>query len=132
MESKVNKILSAFSFGKVQDFLTFLKEMERNNLSVSDIEEFVVSKRKEIIRKNNLNDAYSRAYHKLWKEVARKCPSCRNIMKLMDAGDGGCHWFCQKCGMGVYSENSVKEEIEAIGFGEEVHARIRASLNRRN
>ena len=114
---KVEKLLNAFTFGEVQNFLNFLRVLDKNSLSTKDVEDFVISKRELMIRHAKLRVQKQRARRDLWNKVAKKCPKCGKMMSLDDAGSNDCHWFC-KCGFGIYSANMLEEELIEIGFQE--------------
>ena len=83
------------------DFLNQLKWLEKYNLSSKDVS-------------NKLK------YNK-WRTISIDCTECNGKMTLhmvntgpanQTGDDSNCVWICDKCMETIYSERSIKDEIE--------------------
>lgn len=109
----MRQIEEIFSFGKLQGFLTLLKELETRGLSVEDLRSYVAARRKEM-------DEATRGT----KFDGKPCPECGTNMTLMPLNtgtrdqtgdDSKSVWYCPTCHFEEFSEKTVdsiiKEEI---------------------
>ena len=121
----IGRKLSIFNFGKLQDLVTLFDILEREELSLEDVKEFIASSLENYRVTQARFQQMSEEREKLWKKNTRKCPTC--MMPLMarpitiPKGKGNregytCHWFCQeeKCNFEEYTHEDFKEVYQKI------------------
>jgi len=110
----MDKIISTsgvpFNYGQHQDIVQMLNHIERSGKTVEDYKEWVYQKPIQ-------DNARLEQERQHWEDHAPKCPDCGRSMTLQALEDNDCHWIC-KCGYGVYSPNSIRDELIKYGLAE--------------
>ena len=100
MEKNIEKAISAFSLGQIQDSLALYKHIKKNGFSIQDLQDWVKGRYRKIDKKNPTKPAARPA----------SCPECGFPMIVQPAGEDpedGSHWTCPKCRFGKYDPRPV-------------------------
>ena len=127
-EKRVEEIrqkLSVFSFPRLQELVTLSNLLEKENISLKEIKEFINSFL-ELQEINRLRfDSEREKQKKFWKKITKKCPECG---KPLDLAPVGCskgkankfgyksYWSCsgEDCLYDKYTTREFKEIIEEL------------------
>lgn len=89
----LEETLSAYSFGQLQDFISFYKFLVKRGITLEDVSMYVSEIRKQ---KTEQIEFVAKA-HKTFP----KCPDCNIVMVPRavdeDDQDEGSYWICPKC-----------------------------------
>jgi len=105
-----------FSFGRLQDIATLIKQLKRNHIPVIKFVEYVEQEKTNRAKINKSNK-------KRWEQNTLKCPDCQSPMNLFpvntvpgdQTGDGSQSvWMCPKCGETVYNLETVAEILTGM------------------
>jgi len=110
---KFEKDMAAFSFGRHQDVLTYLNQLEFFGWTIEDAKEWIDGKRKELT---------SRPV----QAAVFKCPDCQSPMQLLKVNispatqtndSSKSVWLCtnKKCMNAIYNNKSVEEILKKKG-----------------
>ncbi len=107
-----------FPFGTLQDLGTFLRHLEKNQLSVSDFLGYIDQQKQEAAGREKRVATLREQRQKEWAEIARKCPECSAPMNLFQVNtgprdqtgdDSNSQWACPVCLHDEYSTKTVRE-----------------------
>ena len=122
----IEKALVAFSFGRLQDFITLHSVICKHNISIMQLENYVKGKRARQTEAIRL------------RTKMPDCPKCGRKLTILpiklpkgplNRKGWKCLWQCQAddCAYEVYSQMTVEDEIKRMGTG----LKKKTPLNRR-
>jgi predicted RNA-binding Zn-ribbon protein involved in translation (DUF1610 family) len=110
----VFKSLEVFSFKDLQTFETILKVINKKNISIDQVLDCVITKKKEIsasIKKNS-------------RKIIRKCPNCKTelIYRSISEPKGKSNrrgytwnWVCPNCDFDEYTYENISGVLKKYG-----------------
>ena len=121
----IEKLLEpfGFTFGQLQDIITLLDHLEKNNVSVEEFTEYVENEKIERVKKQKIFEKEQKKSIEEWQKIALKCPECNTIMGLYpvnthtgdQTGDESkSMWQCPKCWHDEYSTKTIQEQFDEI------------------
>jgi len=121
----IKKLLEAFSFtfGQLQDIVTLIKNLEKNEISNQEFIAYI--KKEKVLRLDNKRKIANieKSSKIQWEKNALKCVECGSIMNLFPVnsnkgdqveGNFKSQWFCPNCGNDKFSNKTVRETIVKI------------------
>lgn len=116
-----DKNFNYYSFGQHQDFLTYYKRLNKFNLTIKDLEEYIEEQK----RISKEREAKVKAAQERWDKIALRCPECNSKMSLATVNtsakdqtgdDSKSVWLCpnRDCFETIYNKQSVKEIMKGV------------------
>ena len=106
----MERILRSYGLGRLQDFLTLKRLLDRHGKTLEDLEYYVGKKLREFAERDRLN--------RQRKPPSIACPVCGHAMYLAPVNTGPRNqtgdkstgvWFCKKCFEEVWETRSFEE-----------------------
>lgn len=118
----IENLLTVFNYQQIQDTITLMLLLDRNNLSLEDLKSYI-KKKEEQIKNRDFK-------HKL---IGKTCLECKSIMSLFTVnnlpgnrvGKGfKSQWYCSKCGYAIYNKESINLILEKLLLKKNLEGRI--------
>ncbi len=114
---RFEQLTRVYHFGKIQDFMTFYDVVTRAGYTITDIEDYIETKKATI---------QAKLLEKPARPVLKECPECQKSMSLLrvnidsatQTGDSSKSvWLCmnQDCMNTIYNTESVEEILMKAG-----------------
>lgn len=122
---RISRKLAVFDFKRLQELVTLFKVLEREELSLEDVKDYIKNfyEMRKIQRAKY--DALAEARQKLWDKNAPRCSLCDKplLARRITVPEGKanvkgytCLWFCQeeKCTFEEYTKENFQEVYKKI------------------
>lgn len=128
MDKKTEAKLAVFGFGGLQNLVTLFDLLEKENISIGDVRNYVVSTVRRTEEKEATFQRMRKKQEERWTKGTRRCPTCMrplalraiNIPKGKANREGHtCHWFCieETCNFEEYTKEDFREIYTKIMGG---------------
>jgi hypothetical protein len=131
IEERIKEIrlkLAVFDFGRLQELLTLFSVLEREELTLEDVREFIEAVKELQKAREATFNKFNKDRERLWNKGTRRCPTCAKPLMLRPintpkgkANREGytCHWFCldEKCNFEEYTKEDFQEVYKKIMGG---------------
>lgn len=108
----MKKLIEAFAFGQLQDFLSLLKFIEKNSIELNEVILYIKERKMAYLQKQRKINKFNRG--------AKRCPGCQSKMNLHpvntnpgdQTGDNSKSvWVCfnKDCMEMIYNKEDYKE-----------------------
>lgn len=125
---RLERKLSIFSFGRLQDLVTLYDHLEKDDMTVENVREFIEYTKEAMEKATKERDKMLKERTEKWNKKTHKCPDCREPLMLrpitIAKGKGNregytCHWYCREenCNFEEYSHEDFKETYSKIMGG---------------
>lgn len=122
----IKKILDVFSFGKLQDTVTILTILEKNNITISEFIDFIEGEKMEKAKLDLEKIELEKKERHSWNKFALKCPECKEPMGLFPINtelgdqtgdDSQSVWICPNndCMETIYNKQTIQEILKKGG-----------------
>ena len=122
---EIGKKLQVFSFDGLQNLITLFDVLQREEISVEDVKEFVAFSVKAREAKEANFRRRNEEMERMWKKNSRPCPLCGMPLALRpinipkgkaDVKGYTCHWFCpsEECTFEEYTKEDFQEIYRKI------------------
>ena len=122
----MERLLAPYSFGFLQDAVSFFHLLERENVSIETVNEFVASQKKAVADR---------------LEGAKKCPACGGLMghapvntgpRDQTGDDSTFVWICSQCGHEEWTNKPLRRIVHEVHGGRAPGARASDCTGRRS
>lgn len=113
----LDKLLSLYGFGKIQDCSTIMSVLEKNNVTMEEFHDWI-----QMMRSKYRPPTPRPIPPPPRRVLKRKCPSCGGWLTLQEVnnsdprlqvgGDWKCQWLCPNCWWDDYSKEDIKSEAK--------------------
>ena len=128
--AEIGRKLTVFNFAKLQDLVTLSILLEREEISLEQLKEYLATVREFNAKAVKEREKIFKEREERWLAGTRRCPTCMkplalraiNILKGKGNREGyTCHWFCQddNCNFEEYTHENFQEVYKKIMGGRE-------------
>ena len=127
--SDIEYKLRVFGFGLLQDLVSLVGVLEREEISFEDVKQYIKDRQTQLKEANLSMQKANKEARERWEKNTRRCPTCMKPLALRPInapkGKGNregytCHWFClgEKCMFEEYTHEDFKKVYQRIMEGE--------------